>query len=120
MDLMDIFTPCIWPFLSFVDFFLLYYLLPLHIWIAITFHRKEHTLWTIVPLTLGICCTGYYLEGNYHYLGFAQQHARITTYMDSGFRTSKTLHVNLVLTLSTPRLAVTETARGQYLLSQIT
>ena len=46
----------------------------------------------------------------------ARQHTWTTTYMDSGFRTSKISPVNPALTLSTQRPGVTVTAKGQQLL----
>ena len=61
-------------------------------------------------------CAGYFLEGNYPTLACLHQRTWITTYMDSGFRISKTSRVNPALTLFTPRPAVTGMVKGQCLL----
>ena len=110
MDLMDVCTSVSGLSYPSSTSFCSNYLLPFKYLDSV--HRKELSLWTIVPLTLGICCAGYYLEGNYHYPGVYTAMTWISTYMDSGFRISKTLHVNPALTLSTPKLVVTGTARG--------
>jgi hypothetical protein len=101
---------CIRPFLSCPEFFLLSFIL---------YGDNGHfAQWSS---SVGPCSSysgllyGLLFGGNYQYLGVSSPASGISTYMDSGFRTSKTLPVNPALTLCILKPVVTGTVKGQSL-----
>src|SRR5271163_3386878 len=77
-------------------------------------HPLDH-----VPLLSGLVVLATIWRASTNTLAYAHQQTWTRTYMDSGYRISKTSPVNPVSTLFIPRPVVTGTAKGQYWLFQI-